>query len=347
MRIRKPRTTVGLDIGSSSVKAVELMSRGDRVHLVRWGSADLLPDAIVDGEIMDRQHVVETIQNLLETCGIRNRHVMTSVSGRGVIVKRVNMARTPEEEADEAIRWEAEQHIPYDIADVVLDYHLIEYDAGPKEMQVLLVAAKQDVVLGRVEIVREAGLTPVGVDVDAFAIQNALEWGHEFDPEEAIALLNIGAELTNIHVVRAGVPHYTQDLATGTHTLLGAIQKTYEVSREEAIEALSSGGEERGMDLTSLTDTFSDDLKVAIDRASLFLKTSGDAEQIDRIVLTGGGSQVKGLLESLRGKTEAPVEPGDPLRRLTLPPDLEDETDINGRGLTVGIGLALREAIAA
>jgi type IV pilus assembly protein PilM len=347
MRFKNPKTVVGLDIGSSSIKVVELASRGDQVHLVRWGTADLIPDAIVDGEIMDRQHVVETIQNLMEECGIKNKHVVMAVSGRGVIVKRVSMARTPEEEADEAIRWEAEQHVPYDIADVVLDYHLVDYDTGPKEMQVLLVAAKQDVVSGRVEIAREAGLTAAAIDVDAFAVQNALEWGHEFDPEETIALVNVGAELTNIHVVRAGVPLYTQDLATGTHTMIESIRKTYEVSREEAVRALRSGGQDGGMDLTNLVDTFSDDLKVAIDRASLFLKTSGDAEEIDRIVLTGGGSEVPGALESLESKTIPAVEAGDPLRRLQLADIDEDDEPIRGGVLTVGIGLALREAVAA
>lgn len=347
MRFKKPRTSVGLDIGSSSVKVVELMARGDQVHLVKWGTSDLLPDAIVDGEIMDRAHVVETIQNLMEACGIRNRRVVASVSGRGVIVKRVSMPRTTDEEADEAIRWEAEQHVPYDIADVVLDYQILDRDAGPKEMQVLLVAAKQDVVLGKVEIVREAGLIPVSVDVDAFAVQNALEWGEDFNPEETIALVNVGAELTNIHVVRDGQPIYTQDLATGTHTLLESIQKTYEVSRIESSQALKSGGQDAGMDLTSLVDTFSDDLKLAIDRASLFLKTSGDADQIDRIVLTGGGSEIPGLIENLETKTEVPIEAGDPMRRIELPQDGHDEMNVRGRGLTVGIGLALREAIAA
>jgi type IV pilus assembly protein PilM len=347
MRFKKPRTAVGLDIGSSSVKVVELMSRGDQVHLVRWGRADLLPDAIVDGEVMDRHHVVETIQNLMEECGIRNRRVVTSVSGRGVIVKRVTMARMTEEEADEAIRWEAEQHVPYDIADVMLDYHLLDLDSGPKEMQVLLVAAKQDVVLGRVEIVREAGLIPVAVDVDAFAMQNAVEWGHELDPEESIALVNVGGELTNIHVIRSSAPFYTQDLATGTHTLLESIRKTYDVSREEAVTALESAGQSGGMDLTGLVDTFADDLKVAIDRASLFLKTSGDAEDIDRIVLTGGGSQAAGLIESLGEKVSVPVEGGDPLRRMQLPEDDDGRAAAHGRELAVGIGLALREAIAA
>jgi type IV pilus assembly protein PilM len=347
MRFRKPRTAVGLDIGSSSVKIVELSAGGDQIHLLRWGSADFIPDAIVDGEIMDRQHVVETIQNLVEERGISNRRVVTSISGRGVIVKRVTMARTPAEEADEAIRWEAEQHVPYEIADVILDYHILGTDLGPKEMQVLLVAAKQDVIAGRVEIVREAGLVPVAVDIDAFAMQNALEWGHELDPDQTVALLDVGAELTNIHVVRGGTPLYSQDLATGTRTLLESIRKTYEVTREEALTALRTGGEEGGMDLTTLLDTFSDDLKVAIDRAGLFLKTSGDSEQVDRIILAGGGSEVSGLIHSLEQKTTVPVEAANPLRRIQVPDGLVGDLEHAGRGLTVSIGLAIREAVAA
>ncbi len=347
MRFKKPRTAVGLDIGSSSIKVVEVLARGDQVELVKWGRADLLPDAIVDGEVMDHHHVVETIQNLMEECDIRNRRVVTSVSGRGVIVKRVTMARMSEEEADEAIRWEAEQHVPYDIADVMLDYHLLEVDTEPKEMQVLLVAAKQDVVVGRSEIVREAGLTPIAIDVDAFAMQNAIEWSHELDPEEAIALVNVGGEITNIHVIQAGAPFYTQDLATGTHTLLESIRKTYEVSRDQATDSLATGGESGGMDLTNLVDSFADDLKVAVDRASLFLKTSGDAEEIDRVILTGGGSQIIGLLDALAGKLSVPVEGGDPVRRMVLPDDDQGLAESHSRELAVSIGLALREAIAA
>jgi type IV pilus assembly protein PilM len=347
MRFKTPRTAVGLDIGSSSIKVVELASRGDRVHLLKWGRADLLPDAIVDGEVMDRHHVVETIQNLMEECDIKNRRVVISVSGRGVIVKRVTMARMTEEEADEAIRWEAEQHVPYDIADVLLDYHLLDLDAGPKEMQVLLVATKQEVVHGRLEIVREAGLTAAAIDVDSFAIQNAIEWGHDLSPEEAIAMVNVGGELTNMHVIRAGAPFYTQDLATGTHTLVESIRKTYEISRDEAIRALRSGGHDGGIDLTDLVHSFADDLKVAIDRAGLFLRTSGDADSIDRIIVTGGGSQVVGLVEALAEKNNVPVEAGNPLRRMALPDDDNNLAESHGRELTVSIGLALREALAA
>ncbi len=347
MRFWKTHTAVGLDIGSHSVKVVELGSENGQVRLLRWGRAELIPDAIVDGEIIDRQHVVGTIKDLIENSGIRNRQVALSVSGRGVIVKRITVDRTGTDDADEAIRRAAEQHVPFDIGEVVMHYQILDEDAETKRMRVLLVVAKQDVVLSRLGIVRDAGLTPVVVDVDAFAVQNALLWSGGFNAGESIAMVNVGSERTNIHAVRGGVPLYTQDLATGTRNLVESIRRSRDVSHEVAFQTLVNGEADSSKMLANFVETYTKDLHLAVDRVGLFLKTSGSAEKVDRIVLTGGGSWVPGLIASLESKTNVPVEAGDPLARLELPGEDVGTIETRRCEFAVAVGLALRGAVEA
>src|SRR5215813_2486504 len=164
----KKQSLVGLDIGSHSVKVVELEAPSNKQHkLVNWGVSQPLAEAIVDGEIMDRQLVTDAISNLLDSRGIRNRNVVAAVSGRAVIVKKITMNKLSAEDAQQAIYWEAEQHVPYDINDVSLDFAILGPAPDPKQMQVLLVAAKKDMVTSFADLIREAGLDPTVVDVDS------------------------------------------------------------------------------------------------------------------------------------------------------------------------------------
>src|SRR5215813_9592753 len=191
----KKQSLVGLDIGSHSVKVVELEPVASKQHrLVNWGVSQPLAEAIVDGEIMDRQLVVDAISNLLESRGISGHNVVAAVSGRAVIVKKITMNRLSAEDAQQAIYWEAEQHVPYDINDVSLDFEILGAAPNdPKLMQVLLVAAKKDMVVAFSDLMREAGLTPLIVDVDSFATQNALEANYDFSSSEVVATLNVGS----------------------------------------------------------------------------------------------------------------------------------------------------------
>src|SRR2546428_4273982 len=206
----KKKTTVGLDIGSSSIKVVELAHDRSGLRLVNFGVSEPLSEAIVDGEIMDRQLVHEAIANLLESRQIRNRSVVTAVSGRAVIVKKILMDRLSEEDAKEAIQWEAEQHVPYDINDVSLDFQIINPNVDQKKMQVLLVAAKKEMITNHAEIIREAGLSPVIIVVDSVAIPNAVEAAHDLAPGRTVAPLKIRAEITHLHIIRDQIPHFTK-----------------------------------------------------------------------------------------------------------------------------------------
>jgi type IV pilus assembly protein PilM len=339
----KKKSTVGLDIGSSSIKVVEIARDRSGDHLINYGISEPLSEAIVDGEIMDRQMVHEAITNLMESRQIRNKSVATAVSGRAVIVKKILMDRLNEEDAKEAIQWEAEQHVPYDINDVSLDFQIINPNVDAKKMQVLLVAAKKDMVQNHAEIIREAGLTPTIIDVDSFAIQNAIEANYEFIPGETIALVNIGAEITNLNIIRDGVPHFTKDLSVGSNSFVEGIQRRHNVSQPDALQALR-GRSDGGIDVTAIVQTACEDLSVQIDRAISFLKSAGDADRIDRILVSGGSARIMGLTDFLSGRHHVPVIVVNPVQRLSFDPGLfgGDMPEAITPMLTVAIGLALR-----
>ncbi len=341
---KRKKSSVGLDIGSGSVKVVELEERPEGIALVNFGVAELLPEAIVDGEIMDRQAVVDAIRNVFEERGIANKHVATAVSGRALIVKKILMDRLSEEDARETIHWEAEQHVPYDVTDVVLDFQILKTDVGPKQMQVLLVAAKKEMLNVHSDIIREAGLTPDLIDVDAFAVQNALEANYDFTPEDVLAFINIGAELTNVSIVKDGIPHFTKDLALGGHTVAEAIQREHGLSQDESYRALR-GDSEGSYDITQLVKVACDDLVVTLDRALAYLKTSEEAGDLDRILVSGGSSSLPGLQELLSEKFNVPVDIANPLLRISHEPSAFVSRDParEAAALTVAIGLALRK----
>jgi type IV pilus assembly protein PilM len=341
----KKKSSVGLDIGSSAIKLAEVEEAAEGMTLVKFGIAELLPEAIVDGEIMDRQAVVDTIRNLIETKGIKNKRVATAVSGRAVIVKKILMDRLSEEDAREAIYWEAEQHVPYDVSEVILDFQILKTDVGPKQMQVLLVAAKKEMVNVHADLTKEAGLIPDLIDVDAFAVQNALEANYDFAPEDVVTFINVGAERTNVSIVKDGIPHFTKDLSLGGHTVAEALQREYSLSHDEALRVLK-GESETSYNVPQFVQTACDDLVVTLDRALAYLKTSNEAEGLTKILISGGGSRLSGLKELLTDKFNVPTEIANPVSRLNYDPSLFEGGDSSKEApmLTVAIGLALRKA---
>lgn len=343
----RAKTTIGLDIGSSSIKVVQLERRGESTRLLKYGVVDLVPEAIVEGEIMDRQLVVEAIQNLLEKCEIKERRVVTGIAGRGVIVRKITMDRLEAKDAREAIHWEAEQYVPYDISDVSLDFQILDPQVGPNQMQVLLVAAKKDLVNTHLDLIRDAGLRPSVIDINSFAVLNAAELNYDFLQDEVVALVNVGAELTNVNIVQGGTPLYAQDLAIGGNGLIESIQKRYSVSREEAVAA-SLAGAASSLDIQPVVQAFGDELGVGIERSVAYLKSSGDSEAIGRILLSGGGARIEGLPQILAERQRVPVDVIDPLRKIEFAPEAFGDQDprIVGPQLAVGVGLALRKAQA-
>ena len=345
MLFGKKQSLVGLDIGSHTIKAVELeVGSNKSFRLTNWGISAPLAEAIVDGEIMDRQLVTDAVTNLLESRGIKSRNVVAAVSGRAVIVKKITMNKLSADDAQQAVYWEAEQHVPYDINDVSLDFEILgEAPNDSKLMQVLLVAAKKDMVMSFSDLIREAGLSPLIVDVDSFAAQNALEANYDFGPGEVVAILNIGSEITNINIIQGGVPYFTKDLQVGGNTFTEAAQRKFNLSQVEA-DAAVRGESAHGLEVMPVIEQACEGLATALERAQAYLRTAGEAGPIARIMLCGGSSLTPGVSEFLHRRFTVPVEVANPLARVGYDPSLFAGQDVMRVAplLTVGIGLALR-----
>jgi len=351
--ISKKTSTVGLDIGSSLIKVVEIDHSGPKPKITKFGMTKLLPEAIVEGEIMDRDLVIDGIKEAVELAGITEKEVVTAVSGRAVIVKKVVMDKMPPEDAQEAIYWEAEQHVPFDIDDVCLDFQILNDDIGANQMEVLLVAAKKDMVITHANLIKDAGLVPAIVDVDSFAVQNCYELNRGDVDEEVksrvIGLVNIGNDVTNINIIQNDCPHFTRDISIGSNTFIEALQKELALSYEEAQEIITGNiGERDEAKIKEIIRESSEDLSLGIDRSISFLKAAGDAQEIDEIILSGGGSHIPFLKEILQEKHGIELSIHNPLEGLEIEEDVfgeyDDEIERIAPLLTVGIGLALRKA---
>jgi type IV pilus assembly protein PilM len=347
MLFGKKSATVGLDIGSSQIKVVEVQKTGKGMTLLNYGIAPLLPEAIVEGEIMDRTLVIDTIRTLLESRQIKNNNVVSAVSGRGVIVKRINMDKLKEQEARERIKWEAEQHVPFEISDVVLDFQIINPDLGNNQMEVLLVAARNETVNAHLDLLSGAGLNPLLLDYGAFAVQNAFEANYDMPADEIIALVNIGADGTNINFIKNGVPYFTRDLPMASNSCLQLMQKNLGISYEQATELIKG---EPVSDISqesaeSVFQSFADDFASSIERTLSFLAMSGGGERMGRIYLSGGGSMIPSLQNHLKERFGIPVEVVNPLQKVSYDPGLFGATAAEKISpvLTLALGLGLRE----
>src|ERR1700760_4215149 len=312
----KNKQLVGLDIGSSSIKAVELKSTKAGYELVSFGTEALAQDTVVDGAIMDAPQVANAISKIFDSEKIKTKNVATSVSGHSVIVKRVPLPLMTEEELYERIPSEASQHIPFDIADVNLSYQLLE--AMDSQMDVLLVAVKKDKILNHTNVLAQAGKTPMVVDIDAFALQNCFEGNYEPDPSQVVALLNVGASVMNINIVRRWTPLFTRDVSVGGNQYTDALQKELDLSFEDA-EKLKMGGTLAGVSdeqRTAILRSVSDILILEIQKTFDFFRATKAGENIRRIYVAGGTARVPGLLDLLKEEFAMPVEELYPFRKV-------------------------------
>ena len=237
MVFRRPKALVGLDIGSSAVKAVELKPAGKGYKVTAFGSEPIPPDSIVDGAIIDGGAVADSIRRLFDSRHIKTREVAASLSGNAVIVKKISLPVMTAAELSESIYWEAEQYIPFDIQDVNLDYQILDPGTGPGgkgTMDVLLVAAKKEKIADYTGVIAQAGRTAVVVDVDAFALQNAYEVNYGITPGQLVVLLNAGASATNINIIQGDQSVFTRDVSIGGNAYTEALQKELSLPFEQA-----------------------------------------------------------------------------------------------------------------
>ena len=340
---------VGVDIGSSAVKAVELKpgGRGGEFHLLKLGMEPLPPEAIVDGAIMDSGAVIDAIQRLFSANKIKTNEVATSVSGNAVIVKKISLPQMTQEELAESIHWEAEQYIPFDIQDVALDYELVEGSGSGGNMDVMLIAVKKDKISDYSSAISQAGKTAGVVDVDVFALQNCYEVNYGIDPGRVVALLNVGASIMNINIVKGGTSIFNRDIAVGGNQYTDAIQKDLNLSFEQA-ENLKKGARVEGAareNLGPILQAVSENIALEIQKTFDFFKATSSEDRIDRIFLSGGTSKVQGLQDLLSDRFEAGVEFLNPFNSVTYNPRDFDPEFINeiSPSMAIAVGLAVRK----
>jgi type IV pilus assembly protein PilM len=347
----KSKSIVGLDIGSSAVKVAELQPGSSGYKLVRFGFASLPPEAIVQGSFMNAPAISAAIREAVADAGIKVKDVATSVSGHAVIVKRISLPEQSQEELEESIRWEAEQYIPFDINEVNIDHQILHDSTKDGQMDVILVAAKKDLIDDYVSVVADAGMNIAVMDVDAFAVGNMYEHNYQPMDDSAVALVDIGASVINISVMGGSVPVFTRDVTSGGSQYTEEIQKALNVSFDEA-ERIKIGG--RGTEISKdvvpqevddVMREVSESLLSEIQRSLEFYRaTASTSGGVTKLVLCGGSSRVPGLTRIFQERIELPVEIADPFLRVNITPGAGDEAYLRelAPALGVAIGLGMR-----
>ena len=341
----RAKTTVALDIGSGLIKLVEVKHGAGEPILSKVAFTSVVDDAIVEGEVMDPGIVADAIRGLMASAGIKTKTVVIAVGGRDVIIKKISMDRLGEAQAREVIRWEAEQHVPFDMENVELDFQILDPEGDGLQMTVLLVAAKRDLVENKIALLNEVGLQPAIIDVDAFALHNAFEVNYPDAMNGVVGLVNIGHEMTNINILEEGIPVLTRDLPVGTRRFREDMQRERGLSAEEADQLLQ--GFEPNEVLAPFLETRGEELAVGIERAAAFLQSaSRSAGGISRIYTTGGGGRIPGLNRVLAERLRLPVELANPLEKLRVAEGVFDTMNVDEVAplLMLPIGLALRTA---
>jgi type IV pilus assembly protein PilM len=342
--LKKRKPVVGLDIGSSAVKAIELSKSKKGYQVTGFAYESLVPDAVVDGAIMDAPTVASAIKKTLTAGKFKPKGVATGVSGHSVIVKRVVLPAANEAEVEMSIQFDAEQHIPFEIAEVNMDYQVIgPAAADDPSMEVLLVVAKKDKIQNHTNVISLAGKDPQVVDIDAFALQNAFEANYGVDRNATIALLNIGASLMNINITKGGMPLFIRDVSVGGNQYTDILQKELQLNFQDAedlkLGKTGSDGEMVGPLLESITDMLIMEVQKTFD----FFRETYPSETISKVLVSGGTSRIAGLAQKIEETFAYPTEVMNPFKSISLGPKV-DAAKITSLGpaLAVAVGLALR-----
>jgi type IV pilus assembly protein PilM len=348
MLFGKKKSVAGLDVGSSSVKIVELEGKMNSLSLVGLGFENLPDNTIVDGQIMELNTVSDVIQNICSTHQIKSQQVVTGVSGHSVIVKNIVLPPMSRDELEESIDWHAEEHIPYDLADVSLDYHVTAETA--ESTQVLIAACKRERLDNLKQAVQFAGKQPVVIDVDTFALQNCYEINYQPTDAETVALLNIGASTMNVNIVRGNRSLFTRDITMGGSQFTDVLQRSLGLSYQQA-EAVKRGVTDVTQDVDEkaiepLMDNVMEMVAMEIQKTFDFYRATAEdgGVQVNKILISGGGSKLAGLPEELSSRLEVSVEVLDPFRQIKVDtrkfdPDYLSEIMPE---MAVAVGLALR-----
>jgi type IV pilus assembly protein PilM len=340
----RTKVTAGLDIGSGFVKLVVIdHSRGDP-EITKIATSPLVADAIVEGEVMDPVLVADTIRSVVEMAGLNGKDVVAAVGGHDVIIKKIQMDRMDAAEARELIRWEAHQHVPFDMESVQLDFQILDPEGTSPQMSVLLVAAKRELIHNRLTLLADAGLEASIVDVDAFALHNAFEQSYPHALTGMVALVNIGHETTNVNVLEDGVPIVVRDIPFGSRRIRETLQRERGLTSEQAEAVIQ--GRDPSVDLDAFVTERVDELAVGIERAIAFITAHSGGDGVERVYLSGGGARVPGVVAALAERLGVTTQLANPLERVAVRPDvnLDVAVDEVAPMLMLPVGLAMRRA---
>jgi type IV pilus assembly protein PilM len=338
---------VGLDIGSSSVKAVELTKSKKGYQLTGFAVEPLVPDAVVDGAIMDAPVVAAAIKRIFTSGRFKPKAVATGISGHSVIVKRVIVPAATPSEVEASIQMDLEQYIPFDMAEVNMDYQVVGPGTTPMEeagMDVVLVAAKKDKIQNHTNVISLAGRNPNVVDIDAFALQNAFEVNYDVDPNGTIALLNIGASLMNINITKDGMPLFVRDVSVGGNQYTDILQKELQLNFQEAedLKLGKTGGGEAEM-VQPLLESITDMLIMEVQKTFDFFRETYPTEKINQVLISGGTSNLHGLAERIQETFGYPTQVLNPFKSISVSSKVDGvKVRSLGPALAVAVGLALR-----
>ena len=314
---KKRPEVVGLDIGTSAVKVVELRPKGSAYELGGFGIAQVPAGAIQGGEVKQPDAVQQAIRQALVQGGVQATEAVIGVSGGSVIAKRVNLPKMSESELGESIRWEAEQHIPFDIDDVNIDFQILRQD-GP-QLEVMLVAVKKGKVQSYADVVEACGLNVVVVDVDVFALETQYQHNEPGQGNEVVALVNIGHETTNTNILQGGMNVYARDIFVGGRQYASTIAQRFDLAPAEA-EAIVRGeqGSVSWVEVEPVLDLVSQEIGQEIQRTLDYFGTTAEHERIQRIHLSGGCALIPGLQEFLAGQWGIEVIRANPFKRVDV-----------------------------
>jgi type IV pilus assembly protein PilM len=337
-------TAVGLSIGSSSIKLVELKKAGQAWKLLHFGIVQLPEDVIVNREIVNPIAVSESIKTLTSQIKLKTKNVCTAVSGTSLIIKRMTLEVPNIRELQDQVFWEAEQYIPFDVSEVVMDYHMLSR-AKDNKTDVLLVAVKRSMIDQYMSAIQDASLKPKIVDVDFFALQNLFEANYSVNPSEAVALVDIGASSLKLVVVHAGVPVYTKDASIGGRNLTAEIQRHLNLPYADA-ETLKVGGHASGMpqEVSELMHVMSENLATEIKRALDFYNASSTGAPVSYALLSGGCARIPDLPRVVEETLGMPTQLLNPFNAITYDPAVFTPEYVQAIApmAAIPIGLALR-----
>ena len=340
LRFRKKASeSFGLDIGSSAIKVVQLHEDGHGYAVSALGVVPLRPDIIADGAIKDPPAVVAAIAAAVAKAGIKLHDAVIGVSGRELIIKKIEIPQVPEKELAGAIQLEAEHHIPFSAEEVFLDYHVV--GLRDSVMDVILVAVKKSKVIEYATVVEEAGLTAAVVDVDGFAVENQYELNATERPAEAVALIDIGASVMKTNVIRGGASIFARDIPFGGNRYTEAIASALSLPFTAAEVAKLGRDGASASQIASAVESVSRELSLEVQRTFDYFASTAESERIGKIVLSGGCAELPGLTEYLASTWGIPVEIARPFDRID-PGAFADEVAAAGASLAVAVGLALR-----